>query len=436
MRARCVVNGVVSASLLVAACGAQAAGFALIEQSASGMGNAFAGAAATAEDASTIFFNPAGMTYVEGTQVIGALHLIKPNAEFNDTGSVAANMNIPPTVFRPLGDEGPNAGGLSFVPNFYYKRDLTDNVKFGLGLNAPFGLKTEYDDKWMGRFQADKSEVKTININPSLAFKVNDQLSLGFGVSAMRAEATLTRAVNFGPYGEGSVKVKGDDWGFGYNLGAIYQVTADTRVGLAYRSKVEQHLDGDVKFQHPAGLPPPLVAATPSGGVKADVTLPESFSVSAFSRVDDKWDVMGDITWTRWSQFKELAVYRDDGSLLTVTPEHWHNTLRYSLGASYRYSEVLKLRVGFAYDEEAIRNEYRTARIPGNDRKWLSLGASYQATPATKFDVGYSHLFISDAKIDDNQTAVSLTAPFNNGRLRGDFEGSVDILSLQVTHNF
>lgn len=423
MRAKGAMKGAVLASLLGVASGAQAAGFALIEQSASGMGNAYAGAAATAEDASTIFFNPAGMIYVEGTQVVGALHLINPNAEFNNKGSVGG-------AGRPLGGEGPDAGDLAFVPNFYYKRDLTDNVKFGLGLNAPFGLKTEYDDKWMGRFQADKSEVKTININPSIAFKVNDQLSLGLGVSAMRAEATLTRSVNLAPLGgaESSVKIKGDDWGFGFNLGAIYQATADTRFGVAYRSKVEQHLDGNSKSPF-TGLNANL-NRTLNANVKADVTLPENFSVSVFSKLDDKWGLMGDATWTRWSQFRELAVYRDNGSLLTSTQEHWENTMRYSVGVNYRYSDTLKLRAGLAYDEEAIKTEYRTARIPGNDRKWVSLGASYHMSPATKFDVGYSHLFISDAKIDDDQRSTA------NGRLTGGFEGSVDILSLQVTHNF
>ena len=398
----------------------QAAGFALIEQSGSGMGNAYAGGAAIAEDASTIFFNPAGMTYVEGTQAAGALHLIKPNAEFNNQGSVAG-------AGKPLGDEGPNAGDLAFVPNFYFMTEINPSVKVGVGLNAPFGLKTEYDDEWLGRFQADKSEVKTININPSIAFKVNDQLSLGLGVSVMRAEATLTRAVNFGAAGQGGVKIKGDDWGFGFNLGAIYQATTDTRIGVAYRSKVEQHLDGDVKFTRPAGIP---AAAAPNGGVKADVTLPENFSVSAFSRVNDKWDVMGDVTWTRWSQFKELKIVRDSGATLALTPENWENTLRYSVGLNYHYSDVLKLRTGLAYDEEAIKDKFRTARIPGNDRKWLSLGASYQMTPASNFDIGYSHLFISDASIDDNQITTG------NGRVRGDFEGSVDILSLQLTHNF
>lgn len=400
---------------------AQAAGFALIEQSASGMGNAFAGGAAAAEDASTIYFNPAGMTYIEGTQAVGALHLIKPNAEFNNQGSVAG-------AGKPLGDEGPNAGDLAFVPNFYFMTDINPSIKAGVGVNAPFGLKTEYDDKWVGRFQADKSEVKTININPAIAFKVNDQLSLGFGLSAMWAEATLTRAVNFGGAGQGSVKIKGDDWGFGFNLGAIYQATADTRIGVAYRSKVEQHLDGDAKFRRPAGIPNAGAAA--NGDVTADVSLPSSLSLSAFSRLNDKWELMGDMTWTRWSQFERLAIYRNNGGLLSETIENWDNTMRYSVGVNYLYSDAIKLRAGLAYDQEAIKDEFRTARIPGNDRKWLSLGAGWQVAPASKIDVGYSHLFISDASIDDNQIAKA------NGRLKGDFEGSVDILSMQFTHNF
>ena len=399
----------------------QAAGFALIEQSGSGMGNAYAGGSAIAEDASTVYFNPAGMTYIEGTQAAGALHLIKPSAEFNDKGSVKA------AGATPRGGNGGDAGDLAFVPNFYFVTDLNENIKLGLGINAPFGLKTDYNNDWIGRFQADKSEVKTININPSIAFKLNDNLSLGFGVSAMRAEATLTRAVNLGA-AERDVKIKGNDWGFGFNLGAIYQVTTDTRIGLAYRSKVEQHLDGTAKFSAP-----PLTALNTD--VTADVTLPENFSMSAFSKLNDTWDLMGDVTWTRWSQFKELRIVRDNGTTLTVTPENWDNTLRYSIGLNYHYNEVIKLRAGLAYDEEAISDKFRTARIPGNDRKWLSLGAGWQVTPASKLDVGYSHLFISDAKIDDDQRPPLVPVP-GNGRLRGDFEGSVDLLSLQLTHNF
>jgi long-chain fatty acid transport protein len=406
----------------------QAAGFALIEQSGSGIGNAYAGGSAVAEDASTIFFNPAGMTYIEGVQAIGVLHLIKPHAEFNNQGSVAGTA-------RPLGSDGDDAGSLAFVPNMYYKMDLTDQIKLGVGVNAPFGLTTEYDKDWIGRFHAIRSELKTVNINPAIAFKVNDQLSLGLGISAMWAQAELTNAVNFGPFGEGLGKVRGEDWGFGFNLGAILQATTDTRLGVAYRSKVEQHLEGDVKFKRPAGLPAPFVAGTPNSDIRADVTLPETFSISAFSRLNDTWDLMGDVTWTRWSQFQELAIYRDNGALLSSTIENWENTMRYSVGINYRHSDTIKLRAGLAYDEEAIRDEYRTARIPGNDRKWLALGVAWQLTPSSKLDLGYAHLFIDDAKIDDDQSVPVAPSPFSKGRLRGDYDGGVDILSFQYTYN-
>lgn len=403
---------------------AQAAGFALIEQSGSGMGNAYAGSSAVAEDASTIFFNPAGMTYIQGTQVVGAGHLVSPNAEFNNEGSVRA---LP----RPLGDEGGNAGSLAFIPNMYFKMDLNDAVKFGVGVNVPFGLTTEYDKDWIGRFQGIKSELKTININPALAFKVNDQLSVGFGLSAMYAEAELTSAVNIGA-AERKSEVKGDDWGFGFNLGAIYQATADTRVGVSYRSKVKQELEGKAKSNF-TGLNA-IPTRTLNTDITAETSLPENLSISLFSRLNDTWDLMGDVTWTRWSRFDELRIVRDNGtnSTLSVTPENWDNTMRYSVGLNYHYNDAIKLRAGLAYDEEAISDRFRTVRIPGNDRKWLALGAGWQATPTTKLDIGYAHLFISDTKVDDNQTAL---VP-SRGRVTGEYEGSVDILSMQLTHNF
>ncbi len=395
----------------------QAAGFALATQNASGIGNAYAGAAAIAEDASTIFFNPAGMTYIDGSQALGAMHFIRPNVEFNNKGTLGVT-----------GDEGPNAGDLAFVPNFYLMTELTPAIKVGVGVSVPFGLKTEYDDKWLGRFQANKSELKTININPSVAFKVNDQLSLGLGVSAMRAEAALTRSVNFGLAGEGDVKVEGDDWGFGFNLGAIFQATTDTRIGVAYRSKVKQKLEGDATFSRPALVPNAGAAA--DGNVSASIDLPETFSASVFSHINSKWDILGDITWTRWSRFQELRILRNNGTTLSVTPENWENSLRYSIGVNYHYSDSVKLRAGLAYDEEANSDEFRSARTPGNDRTWLTLGAGWKVTPTSTIDIGYAHLFVRDAKIDNNQLNRG------NGRLIGDFKGSVDILSVQYTHNF
>jgi long-chain fatty acid transport protein len=423
-------KSILSAALLATPIFSNAAGFALIEQSGSGMGNAYAGAAAIAEDASTIYFNPAGMTYIEGTQVVGALHIIKPSGEFNDEGSLPGATI--PLGNRPRGGGGGNIGGYNFVPNFYYKRDITDAVKFGLGVGAPFGLKTEYDRDWVGRFQGVKSDLKTVNINPALAFKVNDQLSLGFGINAMWIQAELTSGVNLGNQ-ESNLKVKGDDWGFGYNLGAIYQVTPDTRFGLAFRSKVDQQLTGDSKSPF-TGLD-----ADPNrrlnGDVTAETTLPETLSLSSFTQLNDQWDLLGDVTWTRWSRFRELRVLRENGSTLTVTPQNWDNTMRYSIALNFKYSDTLKLRVGVAYDEEAIKDEFRTVRIPGNDRKWLAFGVNWKATPSTSLDIGYAHLFISNPDIDDNQTTTTAGVP-GRGRVTGDYDASVDMLSMQVTHNF
>lgn len=416
-------KSILSAALLATPMMSNAAGFALIEQSGSGMGNAYAGAAAVAEDASTIYFNPAGMTYVEGTQVVGALHLIRPRGEFNNQGSISG-------LGRPLGGEGGDIGDLAFVPNFYYKRDISEAVKFGLGVGAPFGLKTEYDKDWLGRFQGIKSDLKTVNINPALAFKVNDQLSVGFGINAMWIQADLTSAVNLVPVGgtESTLKVKGDGWGFGYNLGAIYQMTSDTRIGLAFRSKVDQNLKGesDSPFTGLDAIPNRRL----NGDITAETTLPETFSLSSFTHLNDQWDLLGDVTWTRWSRFRELRILRDNGTTLTVTPENWNNTMRYSIALNYKYSDTLKLRAGLAYDEEAIDDEFRTVRIPGNDRKWLTFGAGWQATPNTKLDIAYAHLFISNPDIDDDQRTLA------RGRVTGDYDASVDMISMQVTHNF
>ncbi len=425
---------------------AQAAGFALIEQSASGMGNAFAGAAATAEDASTIFFNPAGMTYLPDTQLVVAGHLIRPSADFNNDGSHLSTL-VPAPFRTTRGSDGGDAGDLAFVPNIFFAKSITPDVRLGLGISAPFGLKTEYTNSWVGRYHALKSELQTININPSIAFKASEQVSLGFGISAMRAEADLTSAVDFGTIcgafggcgigalpqrNDGKVTLKGDDWGWGWNAGALFQVTNDTRIGLSYRSQVHQTLDGTVKYSNV----PALLAASPNfarGSINAKITLPDSFSASAFHQVNDQWDIMGDVTWTHWSKFDELKAVRNTGAVVTNVPENWDNTYRVSAGASYRYNDALKLRAGLAYDESPVPSKFRTPRIPDSDRTWLSFGANYKITPETSLDAGYTHIFVKDSNVNKvNDTTVAAL----KDTLKGDYDSSVDILSVQLTHNF
>lgn len=392
-----------TAALALAGCAnlAHAAGFALIEQNASGLGNAYAGQAAAATDASTIFFNPAGMTLLPDRQLVLAGHLIKPQAEFTGTSTIG-------------GGSGGDAGGLALVPNAYYAFRLTPDLHAGIGLNAPFGLATEYDSTWAGRTQAIKSELKTVNLNPSIAWKASDTLSLGAGVSLQYAEATLTNAS-----AAGLATVKGDDTGWGFNLGALWQPSEATRIGLAYRSEVDYTLEGTVTF---SGLP------AGNGPVTADTTLPDSASLSLFHRLDDRWDLLADVTWTGWSDFDELRIVRTSGALLTVTPENWDDSYRYSVGANYRWNDRLTLRGGVAYDATPVSDTYRTARIPDESRTWIAFGAQYRLSPKTVLDVGYAHLFVDDARINKTETGpVTLT---------GEYDASVDILSAQLTLNF
>jgi len=420
------------AALLIPAV-THASGYALIEQSASGMGNAFAGAAATAEDATTIFFNPAGMMYLPDNQLVLAGHAIKPSADFNNQGSHLSSL----TGARPtLGDNGGGIGDWNFLPNFYFAKSVHPNIKLGLGVNTPFGLNTDYANTWVGRYQALDSDLKTVNINPSIAFKATDWLSLGAGFSAMWMKADLSNAIDFGtlfklPQAlDGQARLSGDGWGWGWNLGALFQLGPATRLGLAYRSQVHQTLQGTATF---SGVPLPLAPLFPDGPVRAQVSTPDSLSASVFHQINGTWDVMADLTWTNWSVFQDLTATRPSGSVLSSTQEHWSDTFRVSVGGNYHVNDKLKLRTGFAYDESPVSTAFRTARIPDSDRYWLSLGANYQLTPTSSVDFGYAHLFFVNANID--KTTDTSSAALKD-TLRGRYDGQVDILSAQFTHAF
>jgi long-chain fatty acid transport protein len=417
---------------------AYGAGFALIEQGVSGLGNAYAGGAAGAEDASTIFFNPAGMTRLQGQQIILGAHIIMPYVKFNNEGSVHV------TGAALQGGNGGEAGETRVVPNLYYSRKVSDRFTVGIGVNAPFGLATEYDKSWVGRYHAVRSDLMSININPSIAYKVTDQLSVGAGFSAQYINAELSSATDFGLAGikvgipgllpqqnDGFVKLEGDSWGVGYNLGLLYEFTKNTRAGVSYRSRIEHTLEGDADF---SGVPAPLKPVYRDSDIEADVTLPDSLSVSIFHQINPQWMVMADFTWTNWSLFDELRVDFDNPLKSDdVTIEKWQDSYRYSLGASYMPDKNWTIRIGTAYDTSAVAHaKYRTPRIPDSDRIWATLGLGYQISNMFGFDVGYAHLFINDPDI--NKTPTGNDTP--RGGLKGSYSAHIDIVSAQLTMSF
>ena len=432
-----------------------ASGFALIEQNASGLGSAYAGAAAVAEDASTIFFNPAGLTRLPGMQVVTAAHAIRPSVKFSNTGSTLAPLQT------NLGGNGGDAGSWAIVPNAYFSWQVSPVWHVGVGLNAPFGLKTEYDANWVGRFHAIESDLKTVNVNPSVAFKVNDAISLGAGISYQRADATLSNAVNYtaafvrvacptgipacvaaalpvigGPGVEGVAKVEGDDGAWGFNLGALVSLGPQTRIGIAYRSAVDYRVSGSVVFSN---RPAVLAGGLPDGPVTADLKVPGSASWSIFHQVNPRWDVLADISWTDWSTVKALNIVRANGVLLTTTPLNWRDTWRFSAGTHYRQSDAWTWQFGVAYDQSPVPDADRTPRVPDEDRTWLALGVQYRPSKRAAIDVGYAHLFVRNASsrlCDAAGAAAYPAACAGRNALIGSYNNNVNILSAQFRYSF
>jgi long-chain fatty acid transport protein len=395
------LNGLGLLCLLLVAEGSQAAGFALGEQNASGLGNAFAGQAAVATDASTIFFNPAGMTLLTGRQFSVSADYISPSARFSGTGTPALATAA-----------GGDAARSATIPAFYYSMDLRPGLKFGLGVTVPFGLSTDYEFPWAGETQALKSKLETLDVNPALAWAVNDRLSLGLGVSWQKIRADLT---SYNPYLPGIVTMSGDDTGWGWNAGALYKIDEGTRVGLSYRSRIDYRLAGTMS---PSASPDAF----------ADLTTPDTASLALFKRLNDQWDLLADLTWTGWSSFQELSVKRTDGTPILTVPERWNDTLRYSLGLNYHASERFIWRVGLCYDETPIpSSQYRTPRIPDQNRTMVAFGGRYRMTGQTSLDFGYAHLFMRDAAIHHTDSGVTLD---------GTYSDSADIFGMQFNYAF
>jgi long-chain fatty acid transport protein len=468
------------AAALIAALGAGnagAAGFQLFEQGVGGLGTAYASGAA-AEDASTIYWNPAGMTYLPGKNISAGLHLINPAAKFKNEGSTFPNVGGAPVT----GGNGGDAGGVAPVPNGFYSHAINDQLRVGIGMSSIFGLKTEYDNGWVGRYHALVSDLRTINVNPSLAYRINDKFSIGGGLNLVRADVELSNAINFGLLGavsaigaiqqsavipaaqkpaliagvqaqipalnqslDGKVNLQGDDMAYGFNLGLMAQVTPAARVGFSFRSKVKIEVEGKAKFTVPTfALPGALapVGAQVNAGlqtafantdVKATVELPEIVSLNTHVQLNDRWGLMGDLTWTNWSRFEELRIKFKDGRADSVTPEKWKDSYKVAFGANFKMNEKWTLRGGLAYDKSPVEDEFRTPRIPDADRTWIAFGARYNMSDHNSIDVGFAHIFVDDPKL--NKVSDESVAQIQT-LLRGKYDSNVNVLSVGYNHRF
>ncbi|MDQ7988282.1 MAG: outer membrane protein transport protein [Candidatus Dactylopiibacterium sp.] len=411
---------------LALAQGASASGFQLLEQNSTGLGNAYAGSAVQAENASVLYFNPAAMTELREREVSLGAALIQPSFKFRDDGS-----NVAPAT---RGSNGGDAGGLSALPNTYFTYALNRDWYLGLGINAPFGLATVYDQDWVGRFHSIEFDIKTYNVNPAVAWRVNERLSLGAGVNWQRMEAQYERmAAVAGPLPgltpavqNTRVTLDATSEGWGWNAGAQFKLTEATRLGLSYRSAVKHDLSGTLKSSNQLVSPDVLA--------KASIKLPDTWIASASHRIGN-WELLGDVSRTGWGKIGSIDILRDSGAQAGSTAQVLHadfrDTWRVALGASQTLNDKWKLRYGIAWDQSPVRSDAsRLTSLPDNDRLWLTLGAGYALDRDSRIDVGAGYLFIKDTKIDNDQTAEG------RGRVTGTYEGSVAILGVQYSRSF
>ncbi|MDX9839255.1 MAG: outer membrane protein transport protein [Azoarcus sp.] len=402
-----------------------AAGFQLLEQNASGLGNAYAGSAAVAENASTIFYNPAGMTQLQERELSVGMAAVRPSFKFKDTGSTSTGF---------LTGDTSDAGDWAALPNAYMSWALNKDLYVGVGMGAPFGLVTEYDEDWLGAAHSIKFDIKTYNINPSIAYRVNDKVSIGVGanwqrmdVEYLRAAAVVSAALS---HTYATLDASSDAWG--WNIGALFNVSDATKVGLSYRSSIKHELEGDLKVK---GLAAGANAALTTGKAEADVELPDTFILSATHKLDNRWELLGDVSYTGWSSIKEVDIVRASGALSGVTVQKletdFKDTWRVAVGANYQLNDAWKLKVGLAYDQTPVKDkERRLVSLPDNDRTWFTVGGQWTMSKASRLDLAAAYLYVPKTKIDNDQTAAG------RGRVTGEYDSSVWILGAQYSLAF
>jgi long-chain fatty acid transport protein len=434
-----------------------ASGFQLIEQNASGLGNAFAGQAAGVKNASALYFNPAALTRVEGWNLVASVEPIGVSTYFtNGASTVPAAGPAPFPV--PLGSEGGDAGKWIPVPNAYLSGQVADRVWVGASFNVPFGLETEWQDApWMGRFHATKSKVEAYNVNPTIAFALSDTFSIGVGanwqhlkadlgqdVAAATLNATLVPQLPSGIATETPALISGTSNAWGWNVGALLKLGEQAHVGVSYRSKVTHDVEGTVEFTGvptinlPGSLAPigtTLNARFANGPVTTTIDMPDTFSAAA-AWDNGKVEVLADYTATGWDKIQSLDIKREGATenFSSVTLK-FQNTWRAGLGVNVKLNDKVKLRLGTAYDKAPVQDAFRTPRLPDDNRVWAAGGFEWKLSQKAIVDIGYAHIFVSSdspSSMANQETAGSTPA----GNLVGVYNTKVDIVGAQLSLHF
>jgi long-chain fatty acid transport protein len=436
---------------------ANAAGFQINELSASLQGNANAGAAAANNDVSAMFVNPATLGTLKRNQVYMGGSEILPNIKMSNASAVHS-VNVPGTPPSNItanvngNDSQKNITSPAFIPSAYLGWRLNDKLTAGLSMVVPYGLTTKYDSDSVLRFAALKSAVTTLNLQPAIAYQINQRLTLGAGLQFQYLSATFS---NFnGPYtgdpdvdeltaANNATYLKANGWGYGYTLGGLFNPDEKTRIGLGYRSQISTQLSGNgQQFTSPDGIvpaPSTVFLFNAQTSVNGAIKTPAVLSMGVERDIAD-WTLKATAQINFWHTFHQLTINMPQAFATTSTIEtKWHNSLFTAVGADYRASDKWIVRGGLAYDQTPSNNDYRDARIPDSDRYWLNLGTSYNATKNITIDGAYSHIFAANQSINVTQSSgasATSTVPLEVNQIRASYRNSVDIFALALRYSF
>lgn len=423
-----ILNAALSLAAAVVSSHVFASGFALNEQDVAGMGTGFAGRSSSANNASTVYGNPAGMARLEGQQITGGVATIDASTDIKDAGGRSFGSN--------KGDMVPFTG----VPFGFYTNKLNNQWAFGFGVYAPFGLAGDYENGFQGRAFGSYDKMSVITLQPTVSYAFNDRVSIGFGPTINRASGKLESDLALSPnpaVPNTNITIKGDDTAVGFNVGVLVQATNTTRVGLTYHSKVSYKLDGHTEVTAPALTAPVLASGRYDASLKIDT--PESYDLSVTQDLSDAWKVYGGASWTRWSRLKDITVNNEGvtraGGIqapaiigVISEPQNWHDTWAYALGTSYQVTKQVVLRTGLTFDQSPTNNTDRSPRIPTGDRTIFSVGLGYAVMDNMTVDLAYSYLKEESVKINRSN---ALGSSYN-----AKYENSANGFGLGVTYKF
>ena len=418
-----------------------AGAFYVPQQDIQGIGRAFAGDAAGIDDPSTIFTNPAGMTLLGVPQISAGISGIRPTFSLHDRGSTSATPGTLGIPVPTLGNNGGDPGSWTPVPNLFAAVPAADGrLWFGLGVSAPFGLSLQYDPTWFGRYDSVESKLLTIDVAPSVAYKINDFLSIGGGIDLQYADATLSNAVpntlvpgGPSPFTDGFAKVKENGFAVGFNLGVMLQPLPGTRVGLAYRYGITQNLEGNTTI---SGLTGPLGGLNGNFSSTTALNLPSIVSLGVSQQVTPELTLLAGVQWFDWSRFSELRIQVDNGQPATVLPQGYRNSWTANIGAEYRWSDALTLRAGFQYDQTPTVDAFRSTDLPDGDRYWIAIGATFKLSDSLLIDAAYAHAFFDDGQINHAKTFFDGTPAEGTFVINALANTSADSVSVNIRYKF